>query len=68
MIDYYTLQKIADGHRADAVKAAAEDRLASQAAACRLRRRRMWSLPARLRALGFLGARPFKAVVEQRQS
>ena len=75
MIDYYSLEKIAEEHRMDAVKAAAQDRQASQAAAARRKRRQAApsrprrtagrSVAARLRALAFASVRRLEAAAEQ---
>lgn len=67
MIDRYSVEKIIDAHRAEAIKAATEDRLASQMAAGRPKNRRVRSLVARLRATAFSGDRPLKAVARQRE-
>jgi len=63
MIDYYSLAKIADGHREEAVKVAAQDRLASLAEAGRRKTRE--SAAARLRALAFAGARRLETATKQ---
>lgn len=72
MIDRYSVEKLIDRHTAEALKTAAQDRLASQAADRpkhkRPGRRRVWSLAGKLRALAFAGARPLAAVAEQRKS
>ena len=75
MIDYYSLEKIAEGHQAEAVKAATQDRLASRAAAARRKRRQAApsragrtarrGAAARLRALVFAGARRLEPAAEQ---
>lgn len=67
MIDYYSLEKIVDEHRAEAVKSAAQDRLASQAAAARPRKRPAAHriVAARLRALALATARRLETAAEQ---
>ena len=74
MIDYYSLGKIAEGHRAEAVKAADQDRLASQApprrkgrqaAPSRTGRAAGRGVAARLRALAFAGARRLETAAGQ---
>ena len=67
MIDYYSLEKIVDDHRAQVAKAAAEDRLASQAAAARPKRRPAVQriVAARLRALALATARRLETAAEQ---
>lgn len=67
MIDFYSLEKMAESYRVDAEKTAAQDRLAAQAEAGRKGRRAApravgertagGGLAARLRALVFAGAR-----------
>ncbi len=51
MLDRYSVEKLIDAHRADAVKRAAQERLAAAAAAGGPNFRRGWLLVARLRAL-----------------
>ena len=67
MIDRYSLEKIIDGHGADAVKAAAQERLASQAAAApRVKRPAVLrSAAARLCARALASARRLEAAAEQ---
>jgi hypothetical protein len=66
MIDRYSLEKIIDGHGADAVKAAAQERLASQAAAARRVKRpaAVRSAAARLYARALASARRLEAAAE----
>ncbi len=51
MIDYYSLEKIAEGYMAETQKAAAQDRMAAQAAAARRKSRQaapsrhLWPAP-----------------------
>jgi hypothetical protein len=55
MLDRYSLEKLIDAQRAEALKRAAEDRLASAAGQPKIRR--VWPLAAKLRALAFSGLR-----------
>lgn len=70
MTDYYSLQKIAEAHNAEAVKTAARDRLASQAEAVRRKNRRAGgrSVAARLRALALASARRLDTAARTSQS
>jgi hypothetical protein len=68
MLDRYSVEKLIDAHGAEAVKRAAQDRLASTASPERPTIRRVWPTAARLWALAFSGARPFDVAAEQRKS
>lgn len=67
MIDYYNMEKIIQGYRAEAVKAAAQDRLAAQATSARLKNRRAdgRTAPAKSRALALAGVRDLETAGNQ---
>jgi hypothetical protein len=56
MLDRYSVEKLIDAHRAEAVENADRDRLAS-AAGGRRKVRRLWPIAAKLRGLAAAGLR-----------
>jgi hypothetical protein len=68
MLDRYSVEKLVDAHAAEAVKRAADDRLAVVAAAVSPRVGRGWSIAARLRAIATSTARaPLRTAAQPRE-